>query len=180
MPNKNLPTVVRGSTSQDKYYDHNAYLEHEQQPYFSPQTIEIDPDTGQMFHSAFTAYDGAQEQTSSKDRAEGLRIRLTPLFVILLVLAIGVGLLVVVLTDIKVILVVTFGAILFAGMCLVAYNRESLRDYGFSRAGLERHRIDVAAGLKEQELDYQFQLKRELLQHHVRMLEAMEHDDQTD
>lgn len=178
MSEKNLPTVVRGPTHHDRYYDHIAYLDHQKLPQ-TPQTIEMDPSTGYVVQPAFTAHDGAQEHTSGRDRAVGLLIRLVPLSLFLLILTIGVGLLLMVLTDADIVWALIFGAIVFAGMCLLAYNRESLRDYDFSRSGLERHRIDVAADLKEQELEYQYRLKRMLLEYHVRMLEAMDHD-QTD
>ena len=176
MSDKELPIMVRGSTGQNNYYDHGAYVER-QKLREMPQVIEIDPDTGYVVQPAFTAHDGAEEHTSGRDRAVGLLIRLVPLSLFLLILTIGVGLLLLVLTDADTIWAVILGAIIFAGMCLMAYNRESLRDYDFSRSGLERHRIDVAAGLKEQELDYQFRLKRMLLKHHLKVLEAMEHDD---
>ena len=178
MPNKDLSTVIHGSTGQGRYYNHTAYVER-QQYHNAPQMIEIEPDTGYVVQPAFTSHDGAEEHTSGRDRALGLLIRLIPLSLFVLILTIGVGLLLLVLTDVDVIWAVIFGAIIFAGMCLLAFNRESLRDYYFSRSGLERHRIDVAASLKEQELDYQFRLKRMLLKQHLQMLETMERDNST-
>ena len=177
MPDNDYPIVIRGSTSRDTHYDHAAYLER-QRPQRLPHTIDIEPHTGYVVQPAFTAHDGAEEQTSGRDRAIGLLIRIIPLALALLILTVGVGLLLRVLTNVNMVWALIVGAILFAGMCLLAYNRESLRDYDFSRAGLERHRIDVAAGLKEQELDYQFRLKRMLLEHHLQMLEVMDRDDQ--
>lgn len=176
MPNKDFSVVMRGPTNQDKYYDHMSYLER-QRVREMPQIIEIDPTTGDIVQPAFTAHDGALEQTSGRDRSVGLLIRVVPLVLFLLILTVGMGLLLLALTGTDEIWAVIFGAIIFAGMCLLAYNRESLKDYEFSRAGLERHRIDVAAGLKEQELDYQFRLKRMLLKHHLHMLETLERDE---
>ena len=179
MQDQDFPTVVRGPTRNNGYYDHVRYMER-REPSQMPHTIEIDKDTGDIVPDAFRGYDGAQEYTSGEDRARGLRIRIIPLFLLLLTLTVGCGVLIVILTDISAIVVVVTGTLICAGMGLIAYNRESLRDYDYSRAGLERHRIDIAAELKEQELDYQFRLKRMLLQHHLQMLETIDRDDQTD
>lgn len=176
MSEKNFPTVARGSTSQRRYYDHVAYVEHQQRHPQVLKSIEIEPDTGEIVQPAFTAHDGAQEITSSRDRATGLMIRLIPLALFLLVLAVGTGLLVRALTQTDAIYAVIVAVLLFGWLCLRAYHRESLRDYEFSRAGLERHRIDAAASLKEQEMAYQFRLRKMLLKHQLRLLESLDND----
>jgi len=175
MSERNFPTVICDSTGQRKYYDHLTWLE-QSRLRTPPSIIEIESDTGEIVQPAFTAHDGAQEITSSRDRALGLMIRLVPLALFLLVLAVGAGLLLRALTQTDTIYAVIVGALLFGWLCLRAYNRESLRDYEFSRAGLERHRIDAAAALKEQEIDYQFRLRKMLLKHQLRLLESLDND----
>ncbi|MCB0094164.1 MAG: hypothetical protein KDE46_00535 [Caldilineaceae bacterium] len=163
------------SANQRKYYDHRTWLEQRQQ-HTPPTIVEIEPDIGEIVQLAFTAHDGAQEITSGRDRAAGLMIRLIPLALFLLVLAVGAGLLVHALTQTDTIYAVIVGALLFGWLCLRAYHRESLRDYEFSRAGLERHRVDAAASLREQEMEYQFRLRKMLLKHQLRLLESLDND----
>lgn len=171
----NFKSRAELSKNQSCYYDHGRWLE-QRQARTPPAIIDIEPVTDNLVQPAFTAHDGAHEVTSGRDRAVGLMIRLIPLTLFLLVLAIGAGLLVRALTKTDTIYAVIVAALLFGWLCLRAYNYESLNDYEFSRAGLERHRIDAAASLKEQELDYQFRLRKMLLKHQLRLLESLDND----
>lgn len=111
--------------------------------------------------------EGAKETTNSIDRAAALAIRTAPFGCAWLILAIGAawaaG------NSIA-------GILLFATLTAATYAWLNRQEYDHSRAGLERHRINVAAALKAQELAQQHELRRAALQGYMRHLEG-ENDD---
>jgi hypothetical protein len=122
----------------------------------------------------FEAQAGADERTSGMDRSNALVVRMLPFgcaslclaFVAALVFALNGG-----------------GewsapvALLVLALCLAyTYSHMDARERDYSRAGLERHRINTAAALKSQELAQQHELRRAALAQYMRTLEGQNHD----
>lgn len=116
---------------------------------------------------ALAVVDGAQEKTSGKDRAVGLSIRLG--------LWAGVsGLFGLIVGTVQ---GSTWGLIVLAGGTAIAYVVLSAQDYRYSRNGLERHKVDVVAGLKRDEMRHAQELRRMALESNLAMLERLYPDD---
>lgn len=120
-------------------------------PYYP---VEID--------GAMSAVDGAIEKTSGIDRSASLVIRLIPISVTWLVLAVslswasGTGF--------------SLAICLFAGLTACTYAYLDTQDRRYSRNGLERHRVDTYASLKLSEMEHQQELRKMALSAHLQML----------
>ncbi len=116
---------------------------------------------------ALAVVDGAIEKTNGKDRAVGLSIRLG----LWAAVSGGFGLIVGMVQG------GVWGLlVLFAGTGL-AYIVLAAQDYRYSRNGLERHKVDVVAGLKRDEMRHAQELRRMALQSNLAMLEKLYRDD---
>lgn len=121
----------------------------------------------------WTPVEGAQERTSPMDRAQALRVRLTPF----LWAWGGVG----VVVGGAVWLLggawpagAMLGALLFAALTAVTYYKLNGQDYTYSREGTERHRLDTAAGLAREQMRNDHELRRMALQTYLDALERHE------
>ena len=117
--------------------------------------------------AALSVVDGAIEKTSGKDRAVGLSIRLglwagiSGMFGLIVGAAQG-G---------------VWGLLVLAAGTGLAYVVLSAQDYRYSRNGLERHKVDVVAGLKRDEMKHGQELRRMALQSQLELLERLYKDD---
>ena len=173
---RQLPTVIRGPTRGDgRFYDHTSYLD-QQRPTHAPDTVsEAAPI---VVTQALYAQEGQHESTSGTDRAMGLLLRLLPLTLISLTLAVGLAVGLATVSEIGKASAFVVGLLVFASIAYIGFHRLNLMDYEYSRSGLERHRIDTAAELKLQEMDNNFRLRRMLLKHQLKLLELQ--DDEQD
>lgn len=122
----------------------------------------------------FEAMPGADEKTSGMDRSNALIVRMLPMGCVWTFLAFGVGMVAMAeggamwgIVMFAVVLTVTVG-------CTYFHMDKQERDY--SRAGLERHRIDTAARLKEMELRQEYKTRRQALVHYMAFLEGGQDD----
>ena len=95
---------------------------------------------------------GAEEYATPVSRAKGQVIRLLPFSVTFLVLGVGIVWL----------LGLTWPYLLlwFAGLTAFTYWKMNRDELEYSRGGLERHRVNRAADLREKELDQTHELKK--------------------
>jgi hypothetical protein len=118
----------------------------------------------------FDAMPGADEKTSGIDRSNALVVRMLPMGCVWAFLSFGVALVAASeggamwgLITFAIVLAVTVGATYF-------HMDRQERDY--SRAGLERHRIDTAARLKAMEMQQAHELRQQALRAYMRHLEV--------
>lgn len=112
----------------------------------------------------FDAQDGAQERTSGVDRSVALLIRMMPFTFVWAVLAVAVAW----AFDGS----VGGGFFAFAVLSAATFVYLDRQERDYSRAGLERHRIDTAASLKAMELQHTHQLRREMMNKYLEHLEG--------
>lgn len=107
---------------------------------------------------------GSEEYATPVSRAKGQVIRLLPFSATFLILGIGVVWL----------LGLTWPYLLlwFAGLTAFTYWRMNKDEFEFSRNGLERHRVNAAADLREMELTQQHELKKMALQTYLEIARA--------
>lgn len=140
----------------------------ERRQYLARQTAEIAAiPTTITVDAPMTALEGTMERTTSMERSKALVVRLAPFSVVWLALAVGVA----------------WGAsmggwfvlCLFAGLTACTYAVMDRQEHQFSRNGLERHKVNTLASLKQAEMAHQQELRRMALEAHLRMLGA-DHD----
>jgi hypothetical protein len=121
-------------------------------------------------HSAgvFAPNAGADEKTTAMDRARATVLRTLPMTSILLVLAIGLALWLTLSTGLAL--------CIFAATAIAGYWLFNLTDYRYSRAGLERHRIDQASALSQAQMQHEKELRELALNGIIRQLEARPDD----
>ncbi len=119
--------------------------------------------------NAMQSRDGAQERTSAMDRSKAFIVRISWLAVVWLILAVGVSW--------AASMGGGFTLVLFAGLTSITYGYLDRQERQFSRNGLERHRINVAADLRRDEMDHAQELRRMALQAHLKMLGVSDDDD---
>ena len=107
---------------------------------------------------------GSEEYATPVSRAKGQLIRLIPFTVVWLILTGGVVWL----------LGLTFPYLLvgFALLTAATYLRMNGQEFEHSRNGLERHRVNAAADLKEKELDQTHELKKMALTTYLEIARA--------
>lgn len=107
---------------------------------------------------------GAEEYATPVSRAKGQVIRLLPFSLVWLLLTGGLVWL----------LGLTFPYLLvgFAVLTAFTYWRMNRDEFDYSRNGLERHRVDAAADLREKELDQAHELKKMALQTYLEIARA--------
>ena len=118
-----------------------------------------------------------RDSVSAQDRARGFLLRQTPIYVVVLVLAVAVTLaytLVSMAAEVAAPFmldrVLVFLAML-AGGAFIVHDRGDRRDYDHSHAGIERKRIDAAVEIRTREIDAELQLRTAALDAQLRMLE---------
>lgn len=110
-----------------------------------------------------SAHHGAHEQTSGMDRSKSLVVRLVPFTIIWFILAVsvawmaGMG--------------GAWALIVFSGLTAVTYGLMDKREYMYSRNGLERHKVDTLASLKELEIIEASKTRNKWLDAQIRQLE---------
>jgi hypothetical protein len=129
---------------------------------------------GDVIHvgDPLAAHHGATEQTSGYDRSVGLILRLIPFTGVWLILTIGV----VWVSGVH----GAWGLLLFAVLTALSYGAMDRREYTYSRGGLERHKVDTLADLKELELNQAHELRKLVVQAQIKMWEGQYHDGQFD
>lgn len=120
------------------------------------QTIYVD--------NAMQSRDGAHERTSAMDRSKAFIVRISWLAVVWLLLAIGVSW--------AASMGGWFTLIVFTGLTSTTYAYLDRQEREFSVNGLERHRINVAADLRRDEMEHIQELRRMALRAHLRILGA--------
>ena len=107
---------------------------------------------------------GSEEYATPVSRAKGQLIRLLPFTAVWLILAVGVVWL----------LGLTWPWLLlwFGIATAFTYWRMNRDEFEFSRNGLERHRVNAAADLKEKELDQTHELKKMALTTYLEIARA--------
>ena len=107
---------------------------------------------------------GSEEYATPVSRAKGQVIRLIPFSLTFMILGVGIVWL----------LGLTWPYLLlwFAGLTAFTYWRMNRDEFEYSRNGLERHRVDAAADLKEKELDQTHELKKMALQAYLEIARA--------
>lgn len=141
----------------------------------SAATIDLEPvNVAPVFEPV---RDSTRDSVSAQDRAWGYVIRLIPLGLV----AVGVAILGVLAfvwaTAYMGYHTTTLERTLAFLACLVAVYATAAvmlnrTDYQHSRAGVERHRISTAADLRKHEIDALLALRREALRHTIEMLES--------
>ena len=110
------------------------------------------------------AVGGSEEYATPVSRAKGQLLRLLPFSLVWLILTGGIvwalGL--------------SFPYLLvgFAILTAATYVRMNGQEFEHSRNGLERHRVDTAADLREKEMDNQHELKKMALQTYLEIARA--------
>lgn len=120
------------------------------------QTIYVD--------NAMLSRDGAHERTSAIDRSKAFILRISWLAVVWLLLAIGVSW--------AASMGGWFTLIMFTGLTSATYAYLDRQEREFSVNGLERHRIDVAADLRRDEMTHAQELRRMALEATIKQLEV--------
>jgi uncharacterized protein (DUF2062 family) len=110
------------------------------------------------------ALESIKETATPVQRAFGLGIRLIPFTIAWLVLALVLAF----ALDGE--LIVPF--LLFAGLTALTYYLMNRQEYEYSAAGLERHKADLAADLRELQLQQEHELKRSALDSYIKHLEG--------
>ena len=121
--------------------------------------------------AVWAAQDGAAEQTSATDRARAVILHSLPNLGLVALLSLAGAIVVGLVAQHVVPALLTF----LLAMALVGswvYRQESRIEYAYSRAGLERHRIDRAAELRLVEMEYAAELRRTALNAYLKMLEV--------
>ena len=121
------------------------------------QLAQLDP-------AILGAVGGSEEYATPVSRAKGQVIRLLPFSITFLVLGVGIVWL----------LGLTWPYLLlwFAGLTAATYFFMDRQEHEFSRNGLERRRVDKAAGLREKELDQTHELKKMALTAYLEIARA--------
>ncbi|MBI3960235.1 MAG: hypothetical protein HY328_15590 [Chloroflexi bacterium] len=113
---------------------------------------------------ALYAVGGSEEYATPVSRAKGQVIRLLPFTAVWLILAGGIVWL----------LGMTWPwlLVMFAGLTAFTYLKMNRDEFDHSRNGLERHRVDTAADLREKELDQTHELKKMALTTYLQIARA--------
>lgn len=123
-------------------------------------------DNGEVIHvgQPLAAHHGAQEQTSGMDRSLSLVVRLAPFTVVWLVLSVSV--------SFAVGMGWAWTFLVFSGLTAITYGMMDKREYSYSRNGLERHKVDTLAELKELEMNQAHELRSKWVDAQIRYLEG--------
>ncbi|MCB0082025.1 MAG: hypothetical protein KDE47_13885 [Caldilineaceae bacterium] len=151
----------------NRFYDHVAWRSEQRQgPQNAPQW-EVMPIEAQQpivtIEPAAQAYEGATERTSGVDRSKALVIRLLPFTGVWLVLAVAVAM----LAGSGV-----MGLLVFSLFTAATYAAMDRQERQFSRNGLERHKVDVLASLKRDEMRHTQELRRMALRSYLKQIEG--------
>jgi hypothetical protein len=137
-----------------------------------PQTVAYpvnEPTPTVIVERVFEAMPGADEKTSGIDRSNALIVRMLPMGCVWVFLAFAVAMVAASAGGGR------WGFVMFAVVLAVTVGATWLymdrQERQYSRAGLERHRIDTAAALKAQELAQQHELRKAALAQYIKSLE---------
>lgn len=114
-----------------------------------------------------SAHHGANEQTTGMDRSLSLVVRLAPFTVVWLVLSVSV--------SFAVGMGWAWTFLTFSGLTAITYGMMDKREYRYSRNGLERHKVDTLADLKELEMNQAHELRSKWLDAQIRQMEGGDH-----
>lgn len=114
--------------------------------------------------TVFTPNDGAEEKTTAMDRAKATVYRTHPMTIILAILATGLA--------IQFKLGAGLTLCIFAATAITGYWLFHTTDYRYSRAGLERHRIDQATALSQAQMQHEKELRELALNGIIKQLET--------
>lgn len=117
---------------------------------------------------AFQPQNTIKETTGPMERSKALIVRLLPVSLIYMVLAIALAF------AFNVALVWAFVA--FAALTWWSYYSLDASERYDSATGVEHHRIDAAERLASQKMEYDAQLRREITQAYLKQLESPKHD----
>jgi hypothetical protein len=124
---------------------------------------------GVSVEPVFVPQDSVRENATPLQRSLALIVRLLPFTAIWLILSLAV----VWMLDVDEIV----GYLLFALLTASTYYRMDRSEREFSTNGLERHRIDVAAGLVREKLRTDARMRREITQAYLKYLEGPGRDE---